>query len=36
VGIEPPKTEQAGLTLKGETTQTILAEGEEPMEIKSK
>ncbi|MCW3027759.1 MAG: hypothetical protein JWN81_970 [Solirubrobacterales bacterium] len=36
VGIAPPITEQAGLTLKGETTQTILAEGEEPMEIKSK
>jgi hypothetical protein len=34
VGTEP-KTEQAGLTLKGET-QVIVAEGEEPLEIKAK
>jgi hypothetical protein len=36
VGVEPPKAEQAGLTLKGETTTPILAEGEEPLEIKAK
>ncbi|MCW3027758.1 MAG: hypothetical protein JWN81_969 [Solirubrobacterales bacterium] len=35
VGAEPPKTEQAGLTLRSET-QIILAEGEEPLEIKAK
>jgi hypothetical protein len=35
VGIQPPKTEQAGLTLRDET-QVIVVEGEEPLEIKSK
>jgi hypothetical protein len=35
VGIAPPITEQAGLTLRDET-QVIVIEGEEPLEIKSK
>jgi hypothetical protein len=35
VGIAPPITEQAGLTLRDET-QVIVIEGEEPLEIKTK
>jgi hypothetical protein len=34
-GIEPPKTEQAGLTLRSETA-IILAIGGEPLEVKAK